>query len=386
MSADSHAFDTEAQAAGWLVRLEADGSAATRVQWRQWVSGDPRRHATYLRLELRWRQAECLRRLRPLDGAVDPDLLATFPTSHRWRFVGFPPLRFGRPGLQPVTQPSAPASRDRTTYRALAATLAAATAILACGLILRPNGAVRPDNTVYRTERGGLERIALSDGSTVMLNTNSEIRLRFTREHREILLTRGEALFTVAHESRPFEVEAAGNTVRAVATSFAVRVGTASQATDGQLEVIVTRGKVAVDDWSRRSGDVPAGDVPSGDSSNARRSMLSSGEDALLDKEGALHIQRMDATSLEHKLAWTRGEIWLENNTVAEAVAEFNRYNTRQFVLADPALGTLRVGGSFATNNPDAFIAALERVFDIRMTEGTDDLGRPVTRLAWADQ
>ena len=368
MSADSHAFDTEAQAAGWLVRLEADGSAVTEAQWRQWVSGDPRRHVAYLRLELRWRQAECLRRLRPLDGAVDPDLLATLPTSHRWRFVGFPPLRFGCPGLQPVMQPPAPASRgDRTAYRALAATLTAVTAILACGLLLRP-GAVKPDNTVYRTERGGLERIALSDGSTAVLNTNSEIRLRFTREHREILLTRGEALFTVAHESRPFEVEAAGNTVRAVATSFAVRVRKPSQASDGQLEVVVTRGKVAVDD--------PI---------NARRSMLAAGEDALLDRNGPLRIQRMDATSLEHKLAWTRGEIWLENNTVAEAVAEFNRYNTRQLVLADPALATLRVGGSFAANNPGAFIAALARVFDVRAVQETDDLGRPITRLGRSD-
>jgi transmembrane sensor len=348
LSPDSDAFDTEAQAAGWLVRLEADGSAATQAQWRQWLNGDARRHAVYLRLELRWRQAECLQRLCPLDGTVDPDLLDSFP------------------GLQPCTRPPEPSAFwGRPLYRALAATLAAISALLAAWVLLHPDRAIKPDNTVYHTERGVLEHIELPDGSTAVLNTNSEIRLRFTHERRDILLTRGEALFTVAHESRPFEVEAAGNTVRAVGTSFAVRIRTGAEVGHGRVEIVVTRGQVAVDD----------------ESANAERSMLSSGEDALVDTDGRLYIQRMNATDLVHKLAWTRGEIWLKENTVAEAVAEFNRYNNRQLVVADPALGTLHVGGSFAANDPSAFIAALARVAEVRALDGTDDLGRPITRL-----
>lgn len=73
------AFDNEVQAAEWLVRLDADASAATLSSWRQWLSKDARHHAAFARLEARWRQVDCLRSLRPLDGRVDVDLLDTFP-------------------------------------------------------------------------------------------------------------------------------------------------------------------------------------------------------------------------------------------------------------------------------------------------------------------
>jgi ferric-dicitrate binding protein FerR (iron transport regulator) len=47
-------------------------------------------------------------------------------------------------------------------------------------------------------------------------------------------------------------------------------------------------------------------------------------------------------------------------------VAEFNRYNRRQMVIADPAIANRRVGGGFDANDIDSFILALEHSFDIR--------------------
>jgi len=73
------AFHDEVQAAEWLVRLDADPSAATMSLWLQWLSEDARHHAAFARLEARWRQVDRLRSLRPLDGRVDADLLDTFP-------------------------------------------------------------------------------------------------------------------------------------------------------------------------------------------------------------------------------------------------------------------------------------------------------------------
>src|SRR5882757_1915442 len=73
------AFDNEVQAAEWLVRLDAEPSAATMSLWLQWLSKDARHHAAFARLEARWRQVDCLRSLRPLDGRVDVDVLDTFP-------------------------------------------------------------------------------------------------------------------------------------------------------------------------------------------------------------------------------------------------------------------------------------------------------------------
>lgn len=70
-----NAFDTEEQAAEWLVRLDADSSEAALASWAQWLREDTRRHAAYVRIEKGWRQAECLTSLRPLDGTVRVDLL-----------------------------------------------------------------------------------------------------------------------------------------------------------------------------------------------------------------------------------------------------------------------------------------------------------------------
>ena len=69
------AFDTEEHAAEWLVRLDADSSEETLASWAKWLREDARHHAAYVRVEEGWRQAECLKSLRPLDGTVRAELL-----------------------------------------------------------------------------------------------------------------------------------------------------------------------------------------------------------------------------------------------------------------------------------------------------------------------
>jgi transmembrane sensor len=90
---------------------------------------------------------------------------------------------------------------------------------------------------------------------------------------------------------------------------------------------------------------------------------------------------RPDASDIDRRLAWTRGQIWLNETTLTDAITEFNRYNSRRFVIADPSLATLRVGGSFATTDPKAFVAALERVFGIRALSVQDSAGVQTIRL-----
>ena len=82
--------DTEEAAAAWLVRLDADTSAATLASWQQWLSEDTGHHAAFVRVEKGWRRSECLKSLRPLDGAVKLDLMDSFfgvvgPASQRTR-------------------------------------------------------------------------------------------------------------------------------------------------------------------------------------------------------------------------------------------------------------------------------------------------------------
>ena len=50
---------------------------------------------------------------------------------------------------------------------------------------------------------------------------------------------------------------------------------------------------------------------------------------------------------------------------LAEAVAEFNRFNPRKLELADAEVAQLRVGGNFRWNNVEGFVNLLERGFPV---------------------
>ncbi|MBZ4074165.1 FecR domain-containing protein, partial [Escherichia fergusonii] len=61
----------------------------------------------------------------------------------------------------------------------------------------------------YRTEIGERRAISLADGSTVELNTNSQVRVRLSKAQRSLILDKGQAMFVVAHDAgRPFVVTA----------------------------------------------------------------------------------------------------------------------------------------------------------------------------------
>ena len=81
MNRTPNAFDTEETAAAWLVRLDADTSPVTLNLWQQLLHEDARHRAAFVRVEKGWRQAECLKSLRPLDGVVREDLLDGLPTA-----------------------------------------------------------------------------------------------------------------------------------------------------------------------------------------------------------------------------------------------------------------------------------------------------------------
>jgi len=202
----------------------------------------------------------------------------------------------------------------------------------------------------YQTEFGGFQRVALADGSTAMLNTDSRIRVKLSANRREIRLEKGEALFTVAHDTRrPFDVTAADTVVRAVGTAFSVRLRD-----QRQVDVLVTEGRVAID--------------PSDDSVNSKLpepvalptvSTLTAGETVSVKAHRQLRVQKVADADVTRKLAWTQGRIWFDRVTLAEAVAEFNRYNRRQLMIDDPAIAGIHVGGAFEATDLDSFVAAL---------------------------
>jgi transmembrane sensor len=384
----------EAQAAAWLVKRDAGGlSAENQAQFEEWLSSDPRARAVFLRLEAAWQRSGALmRRLRPLDGDVDADLLERSPFNPApidgvsAELVATEPVSTNAvPAADPITiveysaraetgkslalipanlqgpaGDAAPSSRPKPRRWTTALAAAAALVLVAIGSVTwlahERNGWHE-----YSTDFGGLERIVLDDGSIVSLNTNSAMRVRLTPELRHIVLERGEALFKVAHDkSRPFDVEAGDTIVRAVGTEFSVRMRDSTAGRGAQdIEVLVKEGRVAIDPPKTQKPLERAAVLP------PSTSTLSAGEAVVIGAR-RVHMEKVADVEVNRKLSWTEGRLWFERQTLKDVVAEFNRYNRRQMVIADPAIENLRIGGGFEATDPESFIAALERTLGVR--------------------
>jgi transmembrane sensor len=309
--------EIEARAIEWLIRLDA-GSLSPQEQalFDAWLDSCARHHVVFLRTQAAWRRADQLKRLRPLDSSIDENLLET--ATRAWSRL--------RPSPWFITIAAA-----CLTVVVMGAWFA---------LQLRAG-------QVYDTAVGSMERIVLHDGSTLNLNTDTQVRVHFTPGRRRVVLSRGEALFEVAHDpDRPFEVRVDDTTVRAVGTAFSVR-----RREQQTIEVFVAAGRVAiVPDTAARAAAVPT---------------LVAGDAATMNPDG-VRIRKVSQDEIPRMLAWRSGRLWFERQRLADAVAEFNRYNLRRLAVADPAIADLRIGGAFDATDPEGFVEALERSFGIQ--------------------
>jgi transmembrane sensor len=221
----------------------------------------------------------------------------------------------------------------------------------------------------YRTEPGEQRRLRLADGSTVMLNTRSKLRVRFNGAERRLFLDHGQAWFQVAKDAqRPFRVFVGKDEVRALGTAFDVR-------REGErATVTLEEGRVAIfrDVSSQPLSTSP---VAGGASSKlmagpvAPAIILSPGDEARLAPAVAPTVAVVD---LAHVQAWRTERVILESTPLAEAVEEFNRYGGPRLVLADPGLADLPVSGVFHTDRPQAFAEAVATAFPVQATTASD--------------
>lgn len=203
----------------------------------------------------------------------------------------------------------------------------------------------------YTTGIGEQRNVPLSDGSTLAINTGSQVEVvSLEGATRELRLLRGEALFTVAHDpARPFRVNVAGHVVEAVGTAFDVRLHTG-----GGIEVIVTEGRVKL----------TAGRATTG--------LLNRGQAIRIATDGSARISDMGGEALTARLAWRNGMVVFDGETLPEALAEFSRYTSVRFVVTDARLRQLRVGGYFPAGDTDYLLEALRSNFSVVSTRNPD--------------
>jgi transmembrane sensor len=328
-------------AADWFGRSDGGLSPAEQCELQSWLNADHRHTLAFARLAAMSRALNQLSALRPT-GARQPD--ADLPL---------------------VSTATPPLPRKRRA-RWVAVTLAAAAALSFASIVGWNSYSQRPAFTETAiTEVGGLRQIILPDGSIIELNTDSAVQVAFDRSTRRVALLRGEAHFKVAKDAaRPFTVSVNNVAVRAVGTAFNVRLRS------GDIDVLVTEGRVQLDDTQEGRSLLPtlstttstAPDLPAG-----HRALIRARAQVSNENPGARSavVTTVPEREISRELAWQQKRLEFGPTPLAIVVAEFNRYNRHQLVIADRELGSLSVGGSFDANGYETLVRLLESSFGI---------------------
>ena len=248
----------------------------------------------------------------------------------------------------------------------LAAAASLAVLVIAGLLLLSPSGNRAPPTTSaeYVTAIGKRKTLLLSDGSEVVLNTNSRLAVALTPTGRLLRLAQGEILVRVAEDpARPFSVVA--GIMQAVGTVFVVEM-----TDDHRVELMVTEGKVAIGIQppmaSPGAGDVEALAAAASPPVLAQLdNIVAAGESVLLSE--ALPVQRktVSADEIEVKLSWQSGRLIFRSEPLEQALNEVERYTTVEFVFLDESLKARTLSGRFRTGDVEALLLSLRVNFDI---------------------
>jgi len=302
----------EATAADWIARLDRGPLSHEESQVLEaWLSGDARRRGALLR-------ADALSLLSESGQALGPD---------------FDAAQFAR-AASPA--PQTPVSRRKVLAWTGAGGLAAASlAVLVVSV--RPAAAIT-------TGLGEVRLVTLDDGSTVILNTQSSMRVRYSDTIRRIELLYGEAYFTVVPDGqRPFVVDLAGQPLRAARGTFRVR-----KLDDKPVDVLVDQGAVSL-----------------GEAGTPRAVVMPAQTRVTLPAQGPVPApQPVSAELLSRALAWREGRIAFEGEQLGEAAAEFARYSKTRIEIRDPALAREPITGLFAASDPAGFSRAVASALD----------------------
>jgi transmembrane sensor len=335
----------EELAGQWLARRDrSDWSERDEAEFQAWLEQSTAHTVAFVRLEAAWKQAK---RLKALSAPVPPGQV---PAPGDWQLTRF----FDKPDMRPLAA-SGTSSLSRSFKRRSLLAVAATILLAVAGSVA---WLVWPGGPHYSTPVGGLASVPMSDGSKVTLNTDSRIRVAITETERRVELQQGEAFFEVAKDpNRPFVVTVGKKRVIAVGTAFSVRRN------GNDVRVAITEGRVRIEDVEDRSSAQEVADE--------KILTLSAGGVARASESGVL-VQEKPVPEIQSDLSWRTGYLIFRNAPLADAVAEFNRYNLRKIDINDPAVGAIRVSGKFRSTQFEAFVRLLEAGFPVR-AQSVDD-------------
>lgn len=305
------------EATAWFIRESAAGfSQADQRRLDEWCAQSPAHAHAYQRVQALWHAPELQRAAfeRMPRGAVDAARRPAYPV---WRRGG----------------------------------MAAAAVLLLVGMALWSDAILLWIHSDYSTGVGEQRVVTLPDQSTVRLNTDTAIAVRYAPDRRQVDLLRGEAFFAVQpNAERPFTVESRGVATTAVGTEFVV------QDRHTNVQVTVLSGSVLVADGRRRSGPAVR---------------LAAGDQVSVGSNGPGTIDRVDTAAVA---AWMQGRLVFVRTPLSDVVQDLARYHRGYILIWNPALRSLPITGIYHLSDPSHVITTLVDTLPIRMVRLTDHL------------
>jgi transmembrane sensor len=315
-------------ASDWTARLDRGQlTPGEEAELEAWLQGDPRRRGALLRAQAIALKSESA---QALGSRFDPADFA-------------PPTPAEKRGI----------SRRRTLIWTGSA-VAGAT-LIAVGVSMPAAG------TTISTGRGELRLVPLKDGSTVMLNTDTSIRIRDGADERRVTLLKGEAFFSVARgRTKPLVVEVDGRRLITAQATFNL-----SKLRGAPVNLLVHQGEVSLTapSWGDQRVVAVKADMK-----------LDLAEPRLFRLSPPERPSPVSSDTVTRKLAWLEGKIAFEGETLQAAADSFARYSDTRIQIRDASLAREPVTGLFAANDPAGFSRAVAAIFDAKVDRQGDTI------------
>lgn len=180
----------------------------------------------------------------------------------------------------------------------------------------------------YRTTQNQHKKLTLSDGSTIILNGDSQLLIpgAFSQQTRKVIL-KGEAYFEIKHNAdKPFVIQAGDAVIKDLGTAFNVNVDSAG----GDVQVAVFSGEVSL-----RGRKDP----------ESKATFLTKNHYGRLSSRTG--VTRVEETDVRNYRSWMIGRMVFDKTSLPEIDLQLHRIYHMNSTISDPELRNLKLTADF---------------------------------------
>jgi transmembrane sensor len=342
------------QAVAWYIEQQEPLSERQRVAFLEWLRASPKHIAEYfavVRLHGDIKAAAALQKLTSeqlTEQARRDNPIVMFPHMEK---------------VMREERPSPPARHRMSKY--VLATVASAASIAMAWLGVAHWRALHVQQhpsavfAKHYSATQAMQSLTLADGTLVQLDRNSSIDVHYDSHVRRIDVQSGHVLFDVGKDpARPMFVEVGGHVLQDIGTIFDVK-----RDTGGDTFTVIS-GRVRVLDAQPSSAQGNASPLP-----GIPVADLTAGQQIAFDMSGTGTVRPV---AVAQATAWLPTDISFHHETIANVARRFNAYTSTPLEIDDQAIAGKRISGVFHADNPQAFMAYLATLPDVRIIHDAD--------------